>query len=315
MTDASVAYILAAGLGTRLRPLTHERPKPLVEVGGVPLLHLALAYAKRAGAERVAINTHHLHPAIEDALGGDFLGTPLTFSYEPEVLGTGGGLKAMWKKLGEPEGPALVLNADALIDVDVRAMLDLHAETGGLATLAVKDTPDKAKFGLLGSDENGQVLGFAGRTKHEGPFADERMFCGVHVVESEVFASLPDGACGVNTEGYPKLIDAGRRVQAFDLGDGYFCDVGTPARLLEANRAVLGEVEFKHLALEIPGVHPDAEIADAVSLRQTSVGPGANIEPGVTLTNCCVQSGATVETGAVLEDAIIYPGGVIQAAA
>ena len=136
------ALILAAGLGTRLKPLTLERPKPLVEVGTVPLVEVALSYARAAGVGRVCLNTHHLHPALEDALAGQ---RDLAFSYEPEVLGTGGGLRVMWEKLGSPDGPVLVMNADALIDIDLDGMAKVHQDSGAVATLAVKDAPEKSE--------------------------------------------------------------------------------------------------------------------------------------------------------------------------
>lgn len=285
------ALILAAGLGTRLSPLTNERPKPLVEVLGTPLVCFSLEHARRAGARRVALNTHHLHPAIEEALGARYRDLELVFSYEPVILGTGGGARQMRDVLGGLSGPALLLNADALLDVDTAAMARLHDERRPLATLALKDAPDKERYGVLGTDDEDRVRTFAGRTAYRGPVARERMFCGVHVLEPAVLDALPpEGPSGINDEGYPKLLDAGHTVLGFDV-PGYFCDVGTPERLLEANLLLLsGSVALTHL---------DPFARFPASATRTFVHEGAEIAPGAELiAPVIVDEGAVIEAGA-----------------
>lgn len=325
--------ILAAGLGTRLSPLTSERPKPLVEVLGTPLVCFSLDHARRAGARRVALNTHHLHPAIEQALGARYRDLELVFSYEPVILGTGGGARQMRDVLGGLAGPTLLLNADALIDVDTAAMVRLHEEHRPLATLALKDAPDKRRYGVLGTDEGDRVRTFAGRTAYQGPVARERMFCGVHVLEPAVLDALPPaGPSGINDDGYPKLLDAGHTVLGFDV-PGYFCDVGTPERLLEANLLLLSGREVLHHLEPFARfaeretrtfVHERADVAAGAEL----VGPvlvddGAVIEAGARVgpfavvgKRCRVRAGAQVEravlqSGAIAEhvvrDAVLAP--------
>lgn len=312
------AMILAAGLGTRLRPLTDERPKPLVEVLGTPLVCFSLEHARRAGARKVALNTHHLHPAVERALGERYGELELVYSYEPEILGTGGGAKGMREALGRPSGPSLLLNADALLDVDTAAMAKLHEERRPIATLALKETPDQHRYGVLGTDEDDRVRSFAGRTAYQGPVARERMFCGVHVLEPAVLEALPEGFSGINVEGYPKLIDEGHSVLAFDV-PGYFCDVGTPERLLEANLLLLGGRErLVHLDpfARFPStetrryVHERAEVAAGAELiGPVLVDEGAVIEAGARVGPfAVVGKGCRVERGAVLERVVLQSG-------
>lgn len=236
----SAALILAAGLGTRLRPLTLERPKPLVEVLGTPLIFYALEKAYQAGAERIAINTHHLGDALQAAVGDAYKGIPIVYAAETDLLGTGGGIRNLAEKLGGIASTFTVMNADALIDIDLKKMATLHAQNGVSATLALKDSEDKARFGLIGTDANERVRTFAGRTRYQGPVAHERMFCGVHVLEAPILERLPLGkeSC-INQIGYPPLLDEGGEVLGFDA-PGYFCDVGTPERLFEANLNLLG---------------------------------------------------------------------------
>jgi NDP-sugar pyrophosphorylase family protein len=333
------AMILAAGLGTRLRPLTEERPKPLVEVLGTPLIHVALEHARRAGAPRVAINTHHLHPAVEERLGPRFGDMELIYSHEPVILGTGGGVWQMGQKLKPLRGTFMLLNADALVDVDAAAMAAQHgaaqgAERAPLATLALKDTPDKARFGLIGTDDDDVVKTFAGRTAYDGPVARERMFCGVHFLEPRVLDWLPPAqeSC-INRVGYPRILDEGHAVHSFDV-PGYFCDVGTPERLLEASLLLLsGRVKLQHVDLLsrfaeesgcylAPGakVEPGAKLiapavidegavieAGAVVGPHAVVGKDCRVGAGANLSRAILQSGTEISGGEVLEDVIASP--------
>lgn len=316
------AMILAAGLGTRLRPLTDERPKPLVEVLGTPLVCFSLEHARRAGARRVALNTHHLHPAIEEALGEGYQGLELVYSYEPVILGTGGGARQMREALGGLNGPALLLNADALLDVDTAAMARLHDERRPLATLALKDTADKRRYGVLGTDEEDRVRDFAGRNAKRGPVVRERMFCGVHVLEPAVLDALPEGFSGINDEGYPRLLDEGHTVVAFDV-PGYFCDVGTPERLLEANLLLLSGAErLRHLdpfarfptTTTRTHVHERAQVAsDATLVGPVLIDEGAVIESGARVGPLAViGKGCRVERGAVVERAVLQSRAVAR---
>lgn len=328
------AMILAAGLGTRLSPLTNERPKPLVEVLGTPLVHFALEHARRAGARRVALNSHHLHPALQEHLGERYSDLELVYSHEPVILGTGGGAREMRAALGDLEGPTLLLNADALLDIDTAAMARLHEERRPLATLALKDAPDKARYGLLGTDDDDRVRTFVGRTAYEGPLKQERMFCGVHVLEGALLDALPaEGFACINKEGYPKLLDAGAVVVGFDV-PGYFCDVGTPERLLEANLLLLsGQERLSHAdpfaRFTKRGdayVHPSAEISDSAVLTGpvlvdegavleagarvgplAVIGKGCVLGAGASVSRAVLQSGARVAAGEVVTDVILSP--------
>jgi len=333
--------ILAAGLGTRLRPITDERPKPLVEVLGLPLVRHALAHARRAGVERAVLNTHWLHPAIEHHLGARDGDIELSYSHEPTLLGTGGGLKKMMGFLRREDGPILVINADALIDFDVEAVIAHHLKARPLSTMVLKETPDAARYGALGVDDDGRIRAFAGRTRYDGPIARTGMFCGVHVLEPEVLDWLPDeGESCINKEGYPRIIDAGHPVIAHFI-DGYFCDVGTPERLMEANLDLLAgrqPVRFVEGVAGRPGTTPErqrlvasgADIdpsarlvgpfcigprarigADVEIGPEVVVGPGVEVGPRARLRRMVVLSGAKVPPDADLNEGIFGPAGFV----
>jgi NDP-sugar pyrophosphorylase family protein len=132
------ALVLAAGMGERLRPLTEVTPKPMLELGGRPLIHFPLAMLKRGGITEVAINVHHLASAIQGGLGdGSSLGLRITYAPEPVLLGTGGPLNGLREFLGGGESTFVIANSDTILDLDLRAMLAFHRNRAALATIAL----------------------------------------------------------------------------------------------------------------------------------------------------------------------------------
>lgn len=326
----SVALILAAGLGTRLRPLTLERPKPLVEVVGVPLVHFALAKAHHLGVERIAMNTHHLGAQLLAELGDNYRGIPITYAAEETLLGTGGGIRNLAESLGGISTTFVVMNADALIDLDLRAMARAHATENFTATLALKDTPDKSRYGLIGTDENQRVRSFVGRTRPLGPVAWERMFCGVHLMEPDILERLPAGqeSC-INRVGYPPLLDEGGQVLGFDV-PGYFCDVGTPERLFEANMLLLHGKTTLHGMDPFAGytcmqdeggeriyLAPDLQAPPDWKKRWKGpllIGAGTTMGPDVHLGPfAVVGKGCRIAAGARISHAVLQSGAQVEA--
>lgn len=328
----TVAWILAAGLGTRLRPLTLETPKPLLEVCGRPLLVHALQLLKDAGVREVAVNSHWLHPAIPKTLGADVdvdgVTVHVSFTQEPSVMGTGGGLLGLRHVMPSPDR-VLIANADALIDLDVTALL--QTDPTPLSTLVLKPVPDAKAWGAIGTDDKDRIVSFAGRVDPVGVVARERMFCGWHCVHPRALDVLPqvlvdddtvpptvtgDESC-INKEGYPRHLRDGAVLGSFDHA-GFFFDVGNNERLWEANRSLLaGDVALAHLKpfarFEERGprvfVHPRATVhgklqgpvvvdEGAVVDAGCVVGPFAVIGKGVHVKakvhNAVVQSSAGV---------------------
>jgi len=317
----TVAWILAAGLGTRLRPLTEQRPKPLLEVCGRPLVVHTLQLLARAGVRDVALNSHWLHPAIPRALGDHVVvdGTTMAlhFTWEPTVLGTGGGLFGLRTILPGNGGRALIANADALIDLDVRALLATNDDA--LSTLVLKSVADVARYGAIGTDDDDRIVTFAGRSKPLGAVARDRMFCGWHCVHPRALdvlprvtvddTTFPPTASGlescINKEGYPRWLNDGALLRGVDHA-GLFLDVGTPERLWEANRLLLtGEAQPTSLTPfarfnELPG--------------RVFVHPGARIDPAATLVGpCLIDDGAVVERDAVIGPIAVIGRGVTVA--
>jgi len=182
------AMILAAGFGKRLRPLTEKCPKPLLPVGGTPLIVWNLLLLRRYGLRDVMINLHYLGHRIQATLGdGTAWGMRIAYSVEQDILGTGGGLKrAEWffdKK------PFLVLNGDILIDLNLKNLMEYHARSGGIATMVLRDDPDVEQWGVVETDRQDRVLtingdGWSGEKRKSETL--RRMFAGVHVIHPKL---------------------------------------------------------------------------------------------------------------------------------
>jgi len=198
------ALVLAAGKGERLRPLTEITPKPMLELGGRPLIHYPLMMLKRAGITQVAINVHHLAERIQTGLGtGRELGLEITYAPEKVLLGTGGplcGLRGFFA-----DEPFVVANADTVMDLDLPAMIELHRTRGALATFALTRPANMSAYSHLEIDRDGRLRRMRLLTSRTGGFEDfppqppavpvePYMFCGLYICEPKVYEMMPPAA-------------------------------------------------------------------------------------------------------------------------
>jgi|SRR5579871_838445 len=239
------AMILAAGLGTRLRPLTDDRPKALVEICGRTLLEIALWRLREFGIREVIVNVHHFADQVVDYLARNHnFGMRVEISREDLLLDTGGGIKkAAWFFLEDPGSsePFLVHNVDVLSTIDFGLMLQLHRESNALATLAVQER--KTSRYLL-FDEDDELCGR--RTGKDAivemarpaPSMQARAFSGVHVISSRLFPLLTeDGAFSI-ISAYLRLAARGESIVAFHADNYYWRDLGKPEHLAQAEEDV-----------------------------------------------------------------------------
>lgn len=227
------AMLLAAGRGLRLGPLTERTPKPLVAVGGRPMVFYVLDLLKAAGIREVHMNTHHLGEQIPAALGdGGRWGLSVCYHPEPEILGTGGGLLAACRACPAlAEEPFLMINSDILTDVDLNTVITRHGAGGGLATLVLRDDPEAARFGLIGTDETGRIRRFL--EVNTGGARRSHMFTGIQVISPALLDHMPGGGAFPITDTYKAALGAGAPLRAH-LHRGYWADLGTPERLRAA---------------------------------------------------------------------------------
>ncbi len=224
------AMILAAGLGTRLRPLTNTRPKALVEIDGKPLLELVLETLIAASVTDVVINLHHFPEQIRRFLESrQNFGINISYSEEPELLDTGGGLKKASSFLAGEE--AFILhNVDVLSNIDLQQMVAEHRASKSLATLAVKQRKTSRYFLF---DEEGVLCGWKSVSGNQTKMARkakgallERAFCGIHVISPEIFEKLHEEGAFSIVDSYLRLAGAGEQIKAFRADDYDWRDVG-----------------------------------------------------------------------------------------
>ncbi|MBI4366571.1 MAG: nucleotidyltransferase family protein [Deltaproteobacteria bacterium] len=214
------AMLLAAGLGTRLKPLTNTIPKPMLPVAGRPLINFALARLARAGVRDVMINLHHLPEQIRRHVGtGNAFGLRAHYSLEPQILGTGGGLKQCEGFFGDD--PFLLMNADTLIALDLNKLIDRHFDRGGIGTLVVRKRHAEDPYRPLAVDAHGRLAGFGTGT---------HFYAGVQIGTAALLRQLPSGrpSCLI-ADGIEPLLAGNRPFWTF-LHTGEWNDVGTPDR-------------------------------------------------------------------------------------
>jgi len=240
------AMILAAGLGTRLRPLTNDRPKALVEIAGRTLLEITLARLRTFGIHEVIINVHHFSGMVVDYLRThrDF-GMQIVISCEDVLLDTGGGLKkAAWFFLKNPDSahePFLLHNVDVLSTIDLRRMVAYHTERRALATLAVQDRKT-SRYLLFDSSLElcGRRSGEAGKPEMIRAVADTEAlaFSGIHVISARLLSMLSEEGAFSIIPSYLRLAAQGERVQGFRADQYYWRDLGKPENIAHAEQDI-----------------------------------------------------------------------------
>ncbi|WP_020417463.1 nucleotidyltransferase family protein [Amycolatopsis sp. ATCC 39116] len=226
------AFLLAAGLGTRLRPLTDHTPKCLVEIGGRPMLDIWLDALAAAGVDEVLVNLHHLAPLVRRHLAGRDGGPVVHTVEEPELLGSAGTLRAN-REFVAGEEVFLALNADNLTDFDLRVLVGAHRAGGAIATLSVFRAPDPTQCGILTVDD-GLVTGFV--EKPADPPGDLAN-AGMYAFSPTVLDLIGPPPRDIGYDLLPALVG---RARAVSLGDSWFLDIGTPAALSRAREVWQG---------------------------------------------------------------------------
>jgi NDP-sugar pyrophosphorylase family protein len=236
------AMILAAGLGTRLHPLTDDRPKALVTVAGRTLLEIALARLRSFGVGEVIVNAHHFAEMIADYLkANDNFGMRIEVSREEELLDTGGGLKQaahfFLEDGGNTQEPFILHNVDVLSNIDLASMVRFHKEHDALATLAVQQR-ETSRYLLF--DEQGQLCGRRagqdGEVEWARPAAQTQAlaFSGIHVLSPQIFAKMEEKGAFSIIPAYLRLAARGEKVLAFRADGCYWRDLGRPESIAQA---------------------------------------------------------------------------------
>jgi len=307
--------ILAAGLGTRLRPITNALPKPMVPVCNRPLIAYAVEAFMGAGIDHIAINLHHLPDAIVDFLMSTY-DCHFTFSLEREILGTGGGIRRVRRFL-EDSDEFLLVNADTIQFPRYDDLRRARESRDALAALTLRHPPAGDKFTAVYFDD-GLITGFGNGT------GEPLMFSGSHLISSRVFRHLPErDFFGIVDAVYQPLL--GQEPIAGVVDDGLWFDIGTPQRLMSAGAAIR-ELMIKGEIVLTTGsrIQGDSIVDETATIRgeiaRSSIGANSVIEgrvadsavwddcriaKGVTLERCIIAHGVELAKTAEFRDVLI----------
>ena len=233
------AVVLAAGEGTRLRPLTLTRPKPMVPINGEPLLHYTLKWLRQHGVDQVAINLHHCPDVIVDYFGdGKRLDMNIVYSYENKIMGTAGAIRKL--STFADKHPLVVVYGDVLTDLDLTALIAAHNRFVALdpsagVTMSLYHVNNPTEVGLVGMDPSGRITRFVEKPRQEEVFTDLAS-AGVLIIEPDVVNRIPpDTFYDFGHDLFPQLLKQGVSMYGWVVPDGtYVMDIGTPEKLTQA---------------------------------------------------------------------------------
>jgi mannose-1-phosphate guanylyltransferase len=326
------ALVLAGGEGTRLRPLTLTVPKPIMPLAGRPFLTFMLDWLRGHGVDDVLLSCGFLAHAVEEVLGEEYEGMRLQYVHEDEPLGTAGPVRLAAEE-GLLDDRVFVLNGDVLTDMDLDAELAFHHEKGAKATLALIAVDDTSSYGVVPTRPDGSVEVFL--EKAPGPAPTNRINAGAYVIEREVVERIPPGrSVSFEREIFPTLVDDG--LYGWHAG-GYWVDIGTPERYLEATYDLLaGRVESTlpardetgslvyepsltagaHIGPQsVVGIHSsigmDSAVERSVLHERVSIGSGCLVRESVLAEGVRVEDGAQVGPDAMLGSGVVVRAGEV----
>jgi mannose-1-phosphate guanylyltransferase len=305
------AMVLAAGLGTRLRPLTYEITKPMVPVLDRPVMEHIVDLIDRHSFDGVIANLHYFPDTIREHFG-----ERISYRFEEELLGTAGGVRACADYFGED--PFLVISGDALTDIDLTAFAARHLQAGGIATLAVKKVPDTREYGVVLHDRNGRITGFQEKPAPEEALSDLGN-CGIYMFDPSIFDYFPDRPfVDWAKDVFPALLENDVPFHIHEVRE-YWNDVGSLGELRQGTfDALRGELRLEmegeelRAGVTVVGASPlreDTEVEGSVWIgRDVQIGEGVRLMGPIVL-----GDGAKLGDGAQLRESIVFPGTEVAA--
>jgi len=318
------AVVMAGGEGSRLRPITAGRPKPLVPVAGTPIMEHILLHMKQFGITDVVATLHYLADEIQSYFDdGSELGINLQYSIEDTPLGTAGSVKKAEHLL--KDGTFVIVSGDALTDVDLNKALEFHRAKKSLATLILYRVPSPLEFGVVITDTDGRITRFLEKPSWSEVFSDT-VNTGMYILEPEIFELMEQGKnYDWSSDIFPQLLRDGKPMYGYVMEE-YWCDVGNLTQYREAQQDILSH----RTSLAIKGtqhtdgvwqgpnsqIDPTAHIMPPVYIgRNTKIKAGARIGPYSVLgDNCLVEDGAVVDRSVVWDGSYLGPNVTVQSA-
>ena len=283
------AMILAAGLGTRLRPLSLNRPKALVPIANKLIIDRVIEYLKECHVNEIVVNAHHHHEQVQKHLDrGRPFGIDIQVLVEPKILGTGGGIKnaeGFWD-----ESPFVVINSDILTNIDILKAYDFHRNSGSLATLILHDQPP---FNQIQIDSQMNILDITGDNRN-GRLA----FTGIHIIDPELLTYIPAGVFSNIIDCYRDLIRKGKPIKACISTGHKWQDIGTVESYILANKEALKENPFL--------LAPDVQVHSTARLKDWAIiGEKTRLEQEVEVTRSILWENVTIKEGTRVIDSVV----------
>ncbi len=325
------AVVMVGGKGTRLLPLTENRPKIILPVADKPCLWYLLRSLADAGIKEVILACGYKSEQMRRTIGdGSDLGISIEYSYEDEPLGTGGAMKLVEDRLDDT---FVAANGDVFASIDVYGEIKKHEETGAAVTIALTPVENPCEFGIARVDDEGRISEFKEKPKPEEVFSN-LINAGIYVLQKEVLQRVPENTFyDFSKDLVPSLMAEGRRIQGYEV-DGIWMDVGRPHDLLGANLAI-ADAEYYGRDWKAPGCGIDGALylgkdvtvngcmlTDAVLLERSFVShssldrvlvmAGCEVT-GAKLTNTILGEGCIVGKGAVITNSVLADGTVVKA--
>lgn len=292
---------MAAGVGSRLMPLTSEIPKPMVPIVNKPVMEYCVDLLKLHNVTDIIANTHYAADKIIGYFGdGQKLGVNLQYSYEENLLGTAGGVKNNSWFLDETFA---IVSGDALTNINLGEMFLFHKSKGALATLALTPVKDVSQYGVVVMDENNKVTAFQEKPKKSEALSN-MVNTGIYIFEPEIFDYIPEGVYDFGKELFPKLANSNDEIYGYVTKD-YWCDVGSLEVYKQAQWDVING-KFTMDGLERDKIRSTSKIdVKANILGNVVIGSNCYIGRNVTLKDCIIWDNCIIEDNVVIENAII----------
>jgi mannose-1-phosphate guanylyltransferase len=297
------AVILAGGFGTRLRPLTYSVPKPLVPLVGRPLI-VRMIESLPQSVDTVVLAVSYMKEALEEHFLSQPCGRKVVVVHEPSPLGTGGAIKNVAQHLDET---FIAMNGDCISSLDLRSLVKVHREKGGIGTIALWQVDDPSAFGVVELDKACRIVNFQEKPKKEEARSD-LINAGYYVFEPEILDYIGKGQVSIEREVFPNVLDYGLFGHRFV---GHWMDCGTRESFLAAQAKILDlEPAASSPSCESCVIEPPNLIRSS-SIRNARIGPYACIESGATVSEGCEVNNSLVMKGALLEPCCKVSGSII----
>ncbi len=302
------AVIMAGGEGTRLRPLTTNRPKPMVPIVNKPMLEHTLNLLAQHGFNDTIVTMHYLPQIIEDYFqDGTEFNTKLTYITEEKPLGTAGSVKNTEQHLDDTFA---VISGDVLTDINLTNALKFHKQRGSVATIILTRVPNPTEYGIVNTDQTGKIKQFLEKPSWGEVFSDA-INSGIYILEPEILRHIkPDTETDFSKQLFPKLLELGEPLYGY-TADGYWCDIGNPIQYIQANQdALQGRLKVKIPGHETHGVWTDknAEIEEYVEIKEPAlIGSNTRIRKKTSIgSHTIIGNSVTIDERATIKRSVIW---------